>query len=102
MKYLRVITTTGCSHLSTSIFSFRRSENALRFMSRILQRKMRVYSRVYVPFEITDSGMFSFLACEKASSGLNLFFADTWSAFSSNFFMALFCFSAWSRSFVIS
>ena len=57
---------------------------------------------MYVPFEITDSGKFSFLECEKASSGLNLFFPDIWSTLSSNFLIVLFCFSHWSRSFASS
>ena len=57
---------------------------------------------MYVPFEITDRGKFSFLACEKASSGLNLFFPDIWSTLSSNFLIVLFCFSHWSRSFASS
>ena len=57
---------------------------------------------MYVPFEITDSGKFSFLAYEKASSGLNLFFPDIWSTLSSNFLIVLFCFSHWSRSFASS
>lgn len=56
----------------------------------------------YLPFERTERGIFSFLWCEKASAGLNFFFPETWSTFSSSFFIALFCFSACSLSFVIS
>lgn len=57
---------------------------------------------MYLPFEITDRGKFSFLECEKASSGSNLFFPDIWSTLSSNFLIVLFCFSHWSRSFASS
>ena len=46
--------------------------------------------------------MFSFLLWEKASVVLNFFFPLTRSSFSSSFFMALFCFSVCSLSFVIS
>ena len=55
-----------------------------------------------LPLERTDSGMFSFLLWEKASVVLNFFFPLTRSSFSSSFFMALFCFSVCSLSFVIS